>query len=271
MKKELSILIAFIFLFSVIPLAEGFFFGPDSIRAESESPFSDVNNHWARDTISWAVENKMAEGYADGTFRPNQPVTEAEFVALLVRAYHPEIVGDMNGYWAEGYYNTARMLNYPISGIDRKEVRDKPITRSKVAEILSSAEGVNFSGDDAVQYILAYGISKGNDPKKKSIESYKGNSPLTRAESLQFIYNLKEYGAFSDLRKRPVSPSDAAKLPGISNGDTPLAPSLLYVNGKEAKGYDPLYRGEILYLPVKPVVEGWETFLRGITNRNVPR
>lgn len=49
--------------------------------------FSDVDGHWAADTIAWAVEKDIVSGYLDGTFRPNLTVTEPEFLVMLLRAY----------------------------------------------------------------------------------------------------------------------------------------------------------------------------------------
>lgn len=49
-------------------------------------PLSDLAGHWAAAQIVRATEQCLAEGYPDQTFRPNAPVTRAEFTQLLVRA-----------------------------------------------------------------------------------------------------------------------------------------------------------------------------------------
>lgn len=175
--------------------------------------FSDIQGHWAKNTIEWAVENGLAKGYEDGTFKPDKMVTEAEFITLLIRAFRPEIEVNRNGHWAENYYKVAQELNYPVKGIENPEMRDKAITRTQVAEILSSAEGVNYSGDDAIKYLLAFNLANGNDPNKKTVESYMGHQQLTRAQSVQFIYNFKTYGIFEELRPRPTEPSDPSLIP----------------------------------------------------------
>lgn len=172
--------------------------------------FPDTQNHWAKNTIEWAVENGLAKGYEDGTFRPNQMVTEAEFITLLIRSFKPEIEANKNGgHWADNYYKIAQELNYPVN----PEMRDKAINRTQVAEILSSAEGVNYSGDDAIRYLMAFKLASGNDPNQRTVESYMGHKLLTRAESVQFIYNFKTNGIFEELRPRPVEPSDPALIP----------------------------------------------------------
>lgn len=64
--------------------------------------FSDLENHWAKSTVYRLAALDLFVGYPDGTFRPEQPVTQLEAVALVMRA----------GGFAEA--RTAR--NYPGSG-----------------------------------------------------------------------------------------------------------------------------------------------------------
>lgn len=46
--------------------------------------FKDVTNEsWAFEALKWAKENGVVNGYGDGSFRPNQPITRAEMVQVL--------------------------------------------------------------------------------------------------------------------------------------------------------------------------------------------
>lgn len=50
------------------------------------APFRDVPaGSWASGAVSWAAVHGMAEGYRDGTFRPDEPVSRAEAATLLRR------------------------------------------------------------------------------------------------------------------------------------------------------------------------------------------
>ncbi|MBS5915282.1 MAG: S-layer homology domain-containing protein [Clostridiales bacterium] len=40
---------------------------------------------WYADTVGYAVEKGIVSGYPDGTFRPNQPITRAEFASIASR------------------------------------------------------------------------------------------------------------------------------------------------------------------------------------------
>ena len=56
--------------------------------ALAEAKFKDVKEHWAQACIEELAEKKIISGYyEDGTFRPNRPVSRAEFAAMLRRAF----------------------------------------------------------------------------------------------------------------------------------------------------------------------------------------
>ncbi len=53
----------------------------------SFSPYPDVSaSRWSAAKIQWARDNNIVSGYPDGRFRPAQPVTRAELMAVLRRA-----------------------------------------------------------------------------------------------------------------------------------------------------------------------------------------
>ena len=48
--------------------------------------FKDVSvNSWASDAIRYVKESGLMNGYEDGTFRPDQPLTRAEMAVVLKR------------------------------------------------------------------------------------------------------------------------------------------------------------------------------------------
>jgi S-layer homology domain len=69
---------------------------------------SDAAGNWAEPFIQVLVEKGIIAGYPDGTFRPDQPVTRAEFAALIRKAFPdaPEVSSKKTfrdvpaGYWA---------------------------------------------------------------------------------------------------------------------------------------------------------------------------
>lgn len=57
----------------------------DGLISGAENSFTDTAEHWAESYISTAVSRGWADGYPDGTFLPNQPITRAEAVKLINR------------------------------------------------------------------------------------------------------------------------------------------------------------------------------------------
>ena len=76
----------------------------DAIEYVSPKLFSDVGaNHWALSYISGAVAKGYFTGYPDGTFRPNDQMTRAEFVTTLNNILYRGIeAGDIPA-WAPSY------------------------------------------------------------------------------------------------------------------------------------------------------------------------
>ena len=52
---------------------------------EGKDLFSDIQGHWAQDAINLAADRGIVNGYVDGTFRPDQPISRAEAIAMINR------------------------------------------------------------------------------------------------------------------------------------------------------------------------------------------
>ena len=165
--------------------------------------FSDINNHWAKDTVNWGVNEGIANGFPDGTFRPDGKVTESQFLALLVRTFTDIEDGSP---WYKPYYAFAENSNYPVLN-----KQDSVILRTQVAEIVAGTQGANLSGDNAVAFLLARGLARGKVVDETSIDSYGGNDSLTRAEALQFIRNLVVAG-IEEIKERPFEVSNPEEV-----------------------------------------------------------
>ncbi|MGG6310490.1 CAP domain-containing protein [Paenibacillus macerans] len=181
----------------------------------AEAGFSDVPaSHWAYDKVMWAKENGVTDGYPDGTFRPAQPVTEAEFLGMLVRAY-PEIVLDElppgeDEAWFAPYYYLAMEMEWPVT-----HKSNLPITRGEVARLLAAFYGQTLSEDEAVQWVLNQGLAQGKTGG--GVEGFAPGDELSRAEAQTFLYRLKltlPKATSPDLIKPNI------QLQGVEIGDT---------------------------------------------------
>ncbi|NOU86258.1 hypothetical protein GC102_10790 [Paenibacillus sp. LMG 31460] len=162
--------------------------------------FSDIKDHWANSAIEWGTKEGIIDGYEDGTFKPNKFVSEAEFITMLLRAYKVTLQDvPAPAHWADKYYEFAKEYNFATS--NKESTRDSFINRKSVAEIISGIDGVNKSGDEAIQHLLDKHYSNGKN--SATISGYEGSENLTRAEALQFIKNILENG-LSQIKKRPL-------------------------------------------------------------------
>ncbi len=72
----LFLLAFFIILWSGVPPA-----------APASAGFRDLKGHWAQGCIESLVQRQLMTGYTDGTFRPNTPVTRAEYAVTISQAF----------------------------------------------------------------------------------------------------------------------------------------------------------------------------------------
>ncbi len=117
----------------------------------SNSIFSDIQNHWAAECIRQLQSRNLISGYPDGSFRPNAPVTRAEFAALIGKAFAnaaPIRIGisfkDVPPtHWAHSAilmaYRTGFISGYP----DRTFKPSQFITR--VQALVSLVSGLNYT------------------------------------------------------------------------------------------------------------------------------
>ncbi|MET3849245.1 S-layer homology domain-containing protein [Paenibacillus sp. OAE614] len=114
------------------------------VNNESAAVFTDIRGHWAEETIQHLAGSGIVKGYPDGTFRPNRPITRAEFVSILtaVLQWKPKadkVFIDTENHWARAAISTA-YANGMIRGYDSNTfVPDQPITREQMAVMAANA------------------------------------------------------------------------------------------------------------------------------------
>jgi hypothetical protein len=153
---------------------------------QNQIAFPDVSEaHWGFGIIRWGVDNKIVEGYPDGTFKPDQNVTQSEFLAMLLKAYKIDLSNlTQDGPWDTSYLQYARDHNWALV-----EFTYRPIFRGQVAKLLANGAGKNYAVSDSIHYLLDAQLSNGKTDR--SIAGYKANDLLTRTEAVAFIKNVK--------------------------------------------------------------------------------
>lgn len=67
----------------------------DHLTPSASNKFTDIDGHWASKYINSASEKGWVKGYGDGSFRPDQYITRAEFVTLVNNVLNRHV--KMNG------------------------------------------------------------------------------------------------------------------------------------------------------------------------------
>ncbi len=110
--------------------------------------FSDAQNYWAKEAI-YSLQNKnIIKGYPDGTFRPEKPVTRAEFAVLTCRAYsvipvkkEPIAFTDVpDNYWAKEDIETASAKGFFAGFPDQTFRPQEPISRVQATIVLAALQ-----------------------------------------------------------------------------------------------------------------------------------
>lgn len=116
--------------------------------------FSDVSSDkWYYNAVTTLTDDGVISGYTDGSFRPDNEITRAEFVAMVVRyAGLSETTGNSffdisPNHWAAGYIAAATQAGY-ISGYTDGSFRpDAAITRAEAVTVLNAMLGREVEKD----------------------------------------------------------------------------------------------------------------------------
>lgn len=175
------------------------------------SGLTDISGHWAEATILKLVDAGVIDGYDDNTFRPQNGVTKAEFIKLMLAADKVSIKDgftayeDANKSWAKNYIYTAITMGL-CDNINESETMfgaDSIITRVEAAAMMGRLTGPGMSGtpsfpdtDQIPQWALnpvyaceSLGLMNGMDDN-----SFAPSKILTRAEAatiVERIMNMK--------------------------------------------------------------------------------
>lgn len=115
--------------------------------ADSRNIFSDVAaDAWYTPAITAAYDRGLFTGEPDGTFKPENPVTRAEFAAIAARYLDLDqglrsSFEDCAGHWADGYIGALTSLAV-INGYEDGTFRpEAAITRAEAVKIINRMSG----------------------------------------------------------------------------------------------------------------------------------
>ena len=120
----------------------------EAIGSSAKPNFKDTESAWYNKAINAVVARGIMKGYPDGRFRPNAPITRAEFTQMIStidnKPYGTAPFVDVKGHWAEraigSEYQAKRITGYP-DGLFRPNAN---ITRAEAAVILNKIFERNY-------------------------------------------------------------------------------------------------------------------------------
>ena len=213
--------------------------------------FTDVpSTFWAYTEITEAVNKGITNGYADGTFKPRNSVTNAHFCAFLARAFYAdEYVDGTKSPWYKVYTDVLDEhgildrttlskdfdgnINKPINRYDMAQMM-RHILDDKNAEMPTNEEmaaarnaigdwdGVPAEYRGAVSLCYAMGVLNG-----QSDGNFGGNNLMNRGQGCVVVYRLTqkiETGSTEiepsvpEKPEQPSTPSSGTQT--LSNGKT---------------------------------------------------
>ena len=122
--------------------------------------FSDIKEHWAKDCIEKLADDEIISGYEDGTFKPDNSVTRAEFAAMLNKAFpdQPDIREGIefedvaDDYWAYEVIQKAYRTGF-LSGYQDKTF--KPTQKiPRVQALVALSSGLKLDLIQPVKFTL---------------------------------------------------------------------------------------------------------------------
>lgn len=120
----------------------GMLFGSMGTAVAQSAGTKDYEGHWAQQTIQSWLDNGLLKGFGDGSVKPNQTITRAEFMTLINRSYHfteqskVEFTDVPSTSWAYSEVAKAIAAGY-IQGFNNEMRPNAPINRQEAAVIVS--------------------------------------------------------------------------------------------------------------------------------------
>ena len=188
----------------------------DVPQSEDWTPsFSDTQDYWAAVYVDYLYTSGITTGYADGTFRPNQNITRAQFSVMLYRylgleesKYEDVVLPFADLASIPEYALPAIRALYTegiINGTTGKDGRlyfnpGNPLTRAQAATMIgrtqekgyataeltfSDAKSIPAYAAGYIQTMVAQGIISGY-----ADGTFKPNNNITRGQMAKILYNL---------------------------------------------------------------------------------
>ena len=166
--------------------------GLSNVNAE-ELKLTDVENHWAKESIERMVINDKLSGYPDKTFKPDNDISILEFIKIMIDNLDIQIAEEGLNRWPDYYINTARKynLNYEFNKkatrYEAVEIIAKLMDLKNVSQSKKCFKDIEEKYKTNVSKLVKLNIINGYEDGE-----FKGNNNLTRAEAVTIVVRVLE-------------------------------------------------------------------------------
>ncbi len=160
----------------------------EQIEEVGRVPFNDISNHYEGiDSIATLYEGGVIKGFDDNSFRPEQFLTEAQFLLYLTLFY--DVFGEFDipferdeGDFADVIYKDLLEYNFPLLGYEDEEKMHLPIKDKRVITVISMLYEESEEIHNTLQTELV------------SLEREEGVEYINRAQFVYLLYKLENMG-----------------------------------------------------------------------------
>ncbi|ABW30059.1 S-layer homology domain-containing protein [Acaryochloris marina] len=211
--------------------------------AFAQSQFTDVSSNWAQPFIDTLAQKNIISGFPDGSFRPDQPVTRAQFAAIVRQAFKSPATRlsrpfkDVSyAYWASPAIDYAYTTGF-LSGYTNGSFQpDQEIP--KVQALVAIASGLKIQPVGSVDSTLlrfydaaqipnyakpgvAAATQRNIPVNYPNAATLNPNQQATRADIAAYIYQA----LVSQGRLAPIGSNFPASQYIVQGGSLPATPS----------------------------------------------
>jgi len=197
-KKYLSSFMAMILFASTMTIS--------SVPTVTALAATDTNGHWAESTINKWTASGYISGYPDGTFKPNNAISRAEFVTLANKAFSYNVPTSISfkdlepSHWAYSEIQKGVSAGY-IKGDAAGTFRPgAAVTRQEAAVMMAQIKQLQQNANSALSYTDYNSIANWAKPYVGAVSNvkimqgfpngaFRPQTSMTRAEAVTALEN----------------------------------------------------------------------------------
>lgn len=192
------------------------------VHGASKSYTDASSTDWFFGSLGILSDNKIIEGYADGSFRPGDQLNIDQYITILCRLTDND-VGKADTYWAQNYIDFATDSGW-LDGMTFSNY-SVPINRYQAARL--TVKAMEYDSEKSPEELLEYKVyidDYSNIPSKYRTDvllnyalgltngypdgTYQGTNTLTRAEAAVISHRVFD----PDVRKLLLDPEKTEQL-----------------------------------------------------------